>query len=93
MRDTMETHDLNKADITVRWIASYKNVPGNEAADVEAKRAATDEASFPPGTLPSALRNPLLQDIVLRVAALEDRVIEEAETLNEAALAEMQGAA
>ena len=60
MKEVIEFHDLDKKDVTIRWIASHKNVPGNEAADVEAKGAATDENSTTPHRfLPTALRTSL----------------------------------
>ena len=42
MEEVTEFHNLDKKDVTIKWITSHKNVPGNEAADIEAKGAATD---------------------------------------------------
>ena len=60
MKEVTEFHNLDKKDVTIRWIASHKNVPGNEVADVEAKGAATDENSATPHRfLPTVLRTSL----------------------------------
>ena len=55
-----EVHDrlkLSKNDISVRWIVGHRNIRGNEEADKEAKRAATDEKSMSPADqLPNILK-------------------------------------
>ena len=55
-----EVHDrlkLSKNDISVRWIVGHRNIRGNEEADKEAKKAATDENSMSPvDQLPAILK-------------------------------------
>ena len=49
--------NLSKNDISVRWIVGHRNIRGNEEADKEAKRAATDKNSMSPvDQLPAILK-------------------------------------
>ena len=50
----LEKHDLPHLDIW--WVPGHVNIPGNEAVDEEAKKAARGDTS-PPGQLPPALRS------------------------------------
>ena len=45
IRAIRRKHKCSKSDITLRWVAAHKDVLGNERADVEAKKAATDTNS------------------------------------------------
>ena len=50
---TLEKHDLPFLDIW--WVPGHANIPGNEAVDEEAKKAARGDSS-PPNQLPPALK-------------------------------------
>ena len=57
IQEVHERRNLSKSDISIRRIVGHKNIRGNEEADKEAKRAATDENSSPPvDHLPLALK-------------------------------------
>ena len=56
MQEVFEQCNLSKCDITIHWIVGHRNIQGNEEADREAKRAATDKNSLTPiDQLPMAL--------------------------------------
>lgn len=42
IRTARRKHQCRREDITIRWVASHKDVPSNEKADQEAKHAASD---------------------------------------------------
>ena len=51
---TLEKHDLPHLDIW--WVPGHADIPGNEAVDMEAKKAARGDTS-PPSQLPPALKS------------------------------------
>jgi len=64
IRRLQDKKDLDKKDVTVRWIAGHKDVEGNEVADREAKLAAKGALySSPKKKLPMSLRKPLPRSI------------------------------
>jgi hypothetical protein len=67
IQDVRRKHNLDKNQITIRWILGHAGVPGNEQADEKARAAAASATNnSPPCSLPKYIRtNPLPSSVTV----------------------------
>ena len=75
--DTVARAHKDMADVVMRWVPGHMDVPGNELADDEAKRAARGESSAA-ASLPAGLRKSLPCSVTASKRAHLERLRKEA---------------